>query len=163
MENITLKAAAANVFNALNSNRDDRERNTIVDATLMVRAVRGIIEQRLEDVKEGLANFNIDHWMLSDECGSAVLVLRDITGAAAAQSGELYVVMKETGEIWVRIRLDKVSSVDGFEHIFLEGHERNVISQLNELVSHLLIEHELAGLSLNYHGKDLVKSEAVSQ
>lgn len=152
----SLKTAAANVFASLGYTREQREALYQDTVTEMFNAVKEVCEFHLNALSQELKVFDIDNWIVGDECGNAMLILKDLGSASIDEVGSLEVVMMESGEIWVRIILDHVYS-DGFEPMLLKGGERTLLTLLNEYVEKTTKSYGLTGLDFAFEGKDVLK------
>lgn len=151
-----IKDAVANVFSSLNYTREEREKKFRDAAAAMVNAVNDIVLHHAGVLLEELENFDEDNWIVGNECGSAILILRDLGLERINDLGKSEVCMKETGEIWMLIHLDGVFS-DDFEPMFLRGREHTVIERLTAGVDEAVEKLGLAGLRLYFNGSDILK------
>lgn len=151
-----IKDAVANVFSSLNYTREEREKKFRDAAAAMVNAVNDIVLHHVGVLLEELENFDEDNWIVGNECGSAILILRDLGLERINDLGKSEVCMKETGEIWMLIHLDGVFS-DDFEPMFLRGREHTVIERLAAGVDEAVEKLGLAGLRLYFNGSDILK------
>ncbi|UKS72199.1 hypothetical protein MOA67_gp224 [Klebsiella phage KpLz-2_45] len=151
-----LKSTALSVFANLKYSREEREQKFRDAAAAMVNAVNDIVLHHAGVLLEELENFDEDNWILGDECGSAILILRDLGLERINDLGKSEVCMKETGEIWMLIHLDGVFG-DDFEPMFLRGSEHTVIERLAVGVDEAVEKLGLAGLRLYFNGSDILK------
>lgn len=151
-----IKDAVANVFSSLNYTREEREKKFRDAAAAMVNAVNDIVLHHAGVLLEELENFDEDNWIVGNECGSAILILRDLGLERINDLGKSEVCMKETGEIWMLIHLDGVFS-DDFEPMFLRGREHTVIERLAAGVDEAVEKLGLAGLRLYFNGSDILR------
>lgn len=152
----SLKTAAANIFASLNYTREQREALYQDTVTEMFNAVKEVCEFQLDALAQELKVFDQDNWIVGDECGNALLILKDLGSASIDEVGSLEVVMRESGEIWARVILDHIYS-DGFEPMLLKGGERTLLTLLNEYVEETTKSYDLAGLTIAFEGKDILK------
>lgn len=153
----SLKTAAANVFASLSYTREQREALYQDSVTEMFNAVKEVCEFQLDALSKYLSDFDSTDWIVGDECGNALLMLRDLGKSDVATVGSLEVVMRESGEIWARVILDHVFYSDGFEPMFLKAGERTLLTQLNEYVGEVIKSYGLTGFTIAFEGKDILK------
>lgn len=152
-----IKNAAANVFASLNYTREEREKKFADSVNEMCENIKTITEAQMHRLLEELTQFDLDNWIVSDECGSALLILKDISDDHIETiCGKLEVVLKAPEEIWVRIALDKVYS-DGFEPIFLKAKDRALTEFLVNYTQEAMKEYGLAALAFTFEGKNIIK------
>lgn len=152
----SLKTTAANIFASLGYTREQREALYQDTVTEMFNAVKDICDYQLKALTSELNNFNSNNWLLGDECGNAVLILRDLGKSEIDEVGSMAVAMMETGEIIVRISLDGVYE-DGFEPIFLESKDPTLLALLNKYVEETTKSYGLAGFTILFGGKDVLQ------
>lgn len=151
----SLKEAAKSAFASLNLTREEREQLMVDDSAELAEVVKNIITVNLDRLLKEINDFDKDFWMIGDECGKAVLVLRDRVWGESESLGELQAVLVEDGEIYVKISLDKIFE-DGFEPLILTSRERSAIWLVENVVTEIKATYEINTLKLYLEGKDIL-------
>lgn len=150
-----IKSTVESVFASLNYTREEREKKFADSVIEMRESINEIILHHTRELLDELTQFDETNWIVGDECGKAVLFLKDLAPSRVEDFGEMEVAMKESGEVWIRIELDNVFS-DGFEPMFLKAKERTLMYDLKTMISEAEERIGLAGLVLMYEGKNIL-------
>lgn len=143
----TLLGAA---FSSLSKTPEEIAAIELAGVTKMVEAVKSITEMHIEELKVMLTNFDADDWLVFTECGSVGLGLK-AQRSPLDPEGSIEAVMKDTGEIWVRIILDNVF-MDGFEPMYLKGSDRAVLSLLDTYREEVKTKYGLTNMDFSFNG-----------